>query len=233
MRNYIRAMEIFQIPYYADEKFVSEISNEYHLYSLNAIDWDWRSGVEKICIFPIEGDVVFKKAINGYLERDTNGSFIEKEYGEDFCLTEYKIFQRAKEENVDIFFAKVEKTEDDGIYKQERCRYVLSDMPYEQEKMYNTIKKRFEQKVKYDWHSSTAAVFEKNEISRITNRISDTVTLKALFVFYTIEELNILADFLEKYDINDLHHGNLGIFDDGTLKFFDYGGFLSSTKSKC
>lgn len=185
-------------------------------------------GVSKVVLVPDEGDYVIKIPFNGTYEScyDDNGDFEDEfwtefyqapeECGWDYCATEVEIYEKAKEHNIECFFAKTEflctSKNYHPIYIQEkvRTRYGFdSDLVKPSEKSL----KDYKEKYKNDFNSG--GVFKDN----------DWVAL--CLDKYGMEIIKKFSDFLyNNPNVNyDMHTDNYGFRLDKTPCLIDFSGW--------
>lgn len=110
--------------------------------------------------------------------------------------------------SVEKFFAEIESL-GNGVYAQRKVRNVFTISEY-----YRTSEE----------HTKALDLIDRYSL----DGIPEGFILASLDTGSTIEELQALAMFIDRLDINDLHEGNMGWID-GHPVFFDYCGFGSST----
>lgn len=187
-------------------------------------EYEWHSGVSKVCI--IYDDVVLKKSFSGYVDDYDceKGEYKEEpdftEWDIDYAELEYQVYLHSRLENVSMFFAEMISLEN-GVYAQEKCDIILEA----------DLQKSKKDRISKSYSEDTISSFcINNNLNKLPYRIRPQV-LPYFISEYTPEELKKLEDFMEKYDINDIHTANVGWFN-GRLKIFDYCGYGSSTSKK-
>lgn len=182
----------------------------------------WSSGVSKVCI--ILNEIVLKKAFAGTVtEIDwVTGESLDDpefdEYEQDMCELEYQVYQKAIEADVAEFFAELVQL-DDGIYAQPKC-----DLTFDK---YLESKDDCETVYLFFGEDECDLMKQNFDLQLLHCKLNSTI-MSYLYAEYPLKKLQALQDFLRRYDINDLHYGNMGFFN-GKLKFFDYCGYCSST----
>lgn len=185
---------------------------------MEGADFDWGCGATKIvaCL----NDVVFKTAYTGVAicegsKSNTNFySFNRRDmgnynYSPDYCDVEARVYQRAKEWGVEEFFAETVELFD-GIYVQER----------------------YKSSVGHDGLSEYGLTEDDVREIREAYGLSSRLSYRAIAHWFSTcssQKLERFSEFLEYYDINDLHSGNVAWMRDGSLRLIDYSGFNSST----
>lgn len=217
---------------------INDLSKDYWLYSEDetviyddtGIDnYDYHYGASKIVIPIDEENCVLKRAFAGVVVGcDEDGEPADPVYipnETDDCEIEYKIYLKSIEEGVEKFFAKTEKM-DFGIYKQEKYIENVDDF------IYNNIYEI--ENIKYDENFLKGNAFNIAQGLSLTKmrRRMDSDVFKLFIQNYSLNELHCLQSFLERYDINDISAYNVGIFDGGKIKIFDFCGYNSSTSKK-
>lgn len=223
------AVDILSEPHYTYASMEGELYNDA---PFEDNDFEYHTGVSKVVI--VLEDCVVKTAFSGYVEEyDENDEPYEDPYFDDFagddCKTEYNVYLRAVEAGLGDLFAKIEPTYATGVYKQEKCIITLSDYfsgYYDEDEIPYTIKgsERFKK-------GGLALYCEENGLEELGKRTRLSYTLAALIDNFDADTLYRLQDFLVRYDINDLHGSNAGIFEGGVIKLFDYCGYESETGS--
>lgn len=190
-------------------------------------DISYYSGASKVCF--IFHDFVLKMGFAGeaceveenenlvlrkeekYLSYDCVGS----KYEFDSMEIEYDLYCEAKRRGLEYFFAETERVSD-NLYVQERADCSLN-----------------ESDELYEWGSDAScneAIIAEYNLGYLFNLVGSTVF--SLFLDkYTEEELSKLSAFLEEFEINDLHEGNIGFFGE-ELKLFDFCGYETNTPIK-
>ena len=233
LRDLVQAVE-------EDEDFINArdaLSTDFHvyddeegcIYEDTSLDgFDWYSGVTKVVI--ILNDFVLKKGFHGTVMDADEDGFLEPE---DFVYTawdinygtlEYRVYAKACDWKVERFFAAMEPLGDE-VYAQEKCDYILEDA-IEDEDIWEL------------------PIFSLTDVEDIIKDLGDhdiwdideymtTGVIPYIYFEYSYEDIAALVEFLQNYDITDIHAGNVGFFKDNEgnykLKLFDYSGFASTT----
>lgn len=225
-----------------DEDFINArdaLANDFHVYDEEegciyedtALDgFEWYSGITKVVII-LDG-FVMKKGFHGtVIDSDENGflepeDFIYNAWDTNYGTLEYQVYNKAVERGVGKFFAAMEALGDE-VYAQEKCEEILDDILTSE-----------------DREARGFPYFSMEEIDEIISDLAAhdiwdveeymTSTVIPFFYFeYSYEDFAALVEFLQNYDITDIHAGNVGYFYDEegryVLKLFDYSGFASTT----
>lgn len=198
--------------------------------------YTWRTGITKVVV--ILNDFVMKKGFHGLVKDSDENGFLEPEdfiyvaWDINYGTLEYQVYVRAVARGVSQFFADMEALGDE-VYAQEKCAYTIEDVMYDNTPL-----------DKDDWVITHSAMsndeFEgimedlgKHDIWDLDSHIRGAV-IPWFYFNYSYEELRKLADFLNEYDINDIHTANAGFFwnkekNKYEIKMFDYSGFASDT----
>lgn len=212
-----KAIDLLSQPVYLDEMgelYDTAIFNDYNV----------EYGATKITI--ILDDFVLKTSIEGhminhYVNNEVVRS-VKKDFGKDWsdaALVEYKLYLKAIDYGVDDFFAKVEQI-NDKVFKQEKVDFCFDSFDEIIEEIREDNRKFL----------GIHSFYELCEQVELLDKLSDYFGPKpALYLFrlYDEESLVRLMNFLAKYDINDLHDGNVGVTEEGDFKIFDFSGFGS------
>lgn len=217
---------------------INDLSKDYWIYSddetviydtTNIDNYDYHYGASKIVIPVNEENYVLKRAFAGVVvDCDEDGEptdplYIPNEI--DDCETEYKIYLKSIEEGVEKFFAKTEKI-DLGIYKQEKYIENVDDFLFNN--IYEIENVKCEEKF---LEANSLNMAQGLSLTKMRRRM-DSGVFKLFIQNYSLNELYCLQSFLERYDINDISTYNVGIFDGGKIKIFDFCGYNSSTSKK-
>ena len=162
----------------------------------------WERGEEEDFPKPIEEDYIhsFENAMNYHLE-DALGTEFK---GDDYCEIECSVYQAAENEGLAQYFAPTEWQDQAGetsIYIQ--LRVTPFEAVYE------------------------SALSDKETTTKCDSlgvRCFNSLWIKDFFDFYGEDEFIKLDAFLKKYQIYDLHSGNLGYLD-GAPILLDYSDF--------
>lgn len=215
-----KAIDLLSQPVYLDE-----MGELYDTTIFN--DYDVEYGATKITI--ILDDFVLKTSVEGYMINHYVNNEIVRSVKQDFdkdrsnaALVEYKLYLKAIDYGVDQFFAKVEQI-NDKVFKQEKVDFCFDSFDEVIEEIREDNRKFL----------GLYSFYELCEQVELLDKLSDYFGPKtALYLFrlYDEESLVRLMNFLAKYDINDLHDGNVGITEEGDFKIFDFSGFGSCTR---
>lgn len=153
-----------------------------------------------------------------FYEEYNGAGFVEESGGWDYCMAEALKYKKAVAAGLDIMFAKTELigrvgVNDFPIYAQERCNMF-------QEEFSSTNKEKYHKRTKQDY-DKLRSLREQCDCY-----ILDDDWLLDFVLFYGEESLKILADFCFKWNIDDLHSGNIG-YHNGVPCLVDYSGFCS------
>lgn len=132
----------------------------------------------------------------------------------NYCALEAELTKQAKVEDLDFCFAATEflgYAKDHPIYIQEKC-CMFSDASS------TTNKEKYSNRTKSDYDS----LRQVREEVRFWE-VDDNWVLDFL-IYWGQKILERLADFIEKYDIEDLHNGNIG-YRNGVPCLVDYSSF--------
>lgn len=174
---------------------------------------DCEFGASRMAI--IMDDYVLKKAYDGFCEDkydDEGMPYVDcwlNEETQNSCELEAELYAIAVEEGVGQFFAKTEYI-GNCIFKQERADELVA------------------------WTTNDYVPPEEIEAKAEECGLDDLLARSSVYVVrylmeeYTVEELKKLQDFLNRYDIDDLHAHNAG-WVKGKLKFIDYVGTNDTT----
>ena len=196
----------------------------------NATDYceEWSNGISKVVL--IFDNFVLKTPITGCVWQiydDNDEPIDDYEFDEDtlfdYCDLEVKLYDLAKKYGVEKFFAETIKI-DYYVYMQEKYDYAFRSCRPDG---FVEMKESFYTKgsFNYDRCRLYAANNHLNDIFRISKDIDIFISLLCL---YSIKELQKLNDFISKFDIDDLHSGNVGWFGNN-LKLIDFSGYETST----
>lgn len=125
----------------------------------------------------------------------------------DYCETEAWLYHAACEHGVDNFFAGT-------FYIGEYCGHPIYVSEFR-----NNYKSTY-----YDFHNNPSNGVDElcKEYDYIPLAKSD---ISAMIKFVGIEMVRKLLSFIEEFDINDLHNGNLGTTSDGMVCIIDYSNY--------
>lgn len=188
----------------------------------------WCNGVTKIAL--VYKDYVLKTGISGYVHStydedcDDIDDVLDDNFPEDYCEIEYKIYRRAVEAGISKFFAETASV-GNGVYMQERYDGCLDAYIPAGMQLPDWIKQYDDAGSLSDW-----AEFH-GDIMGLTG-LYDAVKSSRVFAWfvalYGYNDLRALSEFIEAYNINDIHSGNVGWFGN-TIKLIDFSGYMTST----
>lgn len=129
----------------------------------------------------------------------------------NYCQMEVDIYEMARKENIEEFFAPcyfLEKYDNVDIYVMERA-----DLSY------NNLYSDLYDRLSSEGHSN-------EEVEDIIAEVEDeSGYVEWLFPYYMdYDKFEIFTDFLENANINDLHSGNIGYIG-GRVVLIDYSGY--------
>lgn len=134
--------------------------------------------------------------------------FVYSDEEDDLCAIEADFYEEAVEEELDEFFA---------------ATYEFYSLPLpEKFNLKRSIKFFIQEKATPDEEKTSATCEEytgsdwNDDDDRIESLFGGLVKCK---------KLNKLFEFIDKWDINDLHSGNFGYTSDGRVKIIDYSGY--------
>lgn len=182
-------------------------------------NFNYYTGATKVCI--VVGRLVFKTSYTGFVEvwGDEKKGIEDKiihydEESVDYADVEYKVYQHAITWGVDKFFAPIESL-GNGVYVQARV-----------ERWFDMCRRFTPTSIKENPEiQATIDIIKEYDLYPIPEGLTHACLINKLA---TLDELKKLATFIDSFDINDLHDGNLGWYD-GHPVIFDYCGYDSST----
>ena len=178
-------------------------------------NFDYETGSTKVCV-SVKGMYLKTTYAHCVYASGNNENEMEvRPYGDDdvdYAAVEETVYQNAVIDGVEKFFAETEG---------------LGNGVYAQRKVHNIFTIPVDYPSNSDEHHKALDLINKYGL----NKIPEGFILAALEDGSTIEELQTLACFLNKFDINDLHDGNMGWID-GHPVFFDYCGYCSSISQR-
>lgn len=191
------------------------------------------NGISKI-VFSF-GDYVLKTAFTGYAhwDEDKEEYYTANDIDCDYCEIEYKIYKKAIEANVSDFFAEIIQVSP-SVYMQEQYLRSFEDRNYSNKiiDFENAMREKYRDTKGYaNW---TVALAKDMDCEKLFMKIGSQ-NFMAFAAYYSKEKLHLLGEFLNYYELNDFHSGNIGWFIDKgiiTLKFIDYSGYGTSTYKK-
>lgn len=166
------------------------------------------SGCSSVLKVPYSGKWDYDESIDHDYFTKFKGADNSEDHGWDYCLTEYEVYEAAKENGLDIFFPKTEimgECESGTIIKQERVLDFYEYCPVSEDE---TIE------------------FVNSDIKYCC--FADSQWVAAAIERYGLAMVNKLIDFLENnFPIvaEDLHHGNIGFRENGDPVILDFSGW--------
>lgn len=201
------AYEMLSKPIYALEN-EEEVANCDDFYDAGL---DYNCGAYKIAV--IFDDYVLKKAYTGTAHMTDDGSMrYEDDEPEDSCETEVLLYRIAEKRGLERFFAKSEDI-GNGIVKQERAEEFVKDR----------------EDINSNQRSEVMAFVKQYGLCSLY-AASNSEVFYWLMQEYSGKELLKLQDFVDEFDIDDLHSYNVG-WCNGKLKLIDYSGTNTATAS--
>lgn len=216
LSKYIDVMKLLNEDHYTYDGDEGVIYDEYPF-----DEYNWATGASKICI--IVNNIVFKTSFSGYAydydyeESDYYEEPIFENWDRDYCLMEYQLYQLACKWGVEKFFAETVKVMP-YVYAQPRCDEIFGEPSKNFHLKDNTNTD--------DW----MLIIHELGLDSLKLKLGSP-NFRYFAAVYPIDELLKLQNFLDFYEINDLHGHNFGWFD-GELKFFDFCGYNSDTFEK-
>lgn len=195
-------------------------------------DYNWANGVTKVCVVFDEG--VFKTSVSGNVtDYDyDSGEYLDEpvfdEWGDDWCKVEYEVYRAAVEAGIGHMFAETILA-DCGVYFQERSQTLMEDFPFIDVR--NRLIEKFEVDNDDDLSIVIGELIEDYDLSELSDKIGYEY-MGYFLSCYDTTELKALQNFLDAFDVNDLHAANIGWFADNTFKLFDFCGFCSRTADR-
>lgn len=188
-------------------------------------DYDFiGNGMTKMVFAPKKfKDIVIKIPIVGFLDEDhdisyydsgsyfcesisntyrKDGSFI---YDYDYCNSECFLYEKAVKRGVSDFFASTRY-----LCEVNNTSFYISDRCYKTPR-FNKTKKYYKNVIPKEMYST----YEFD----MSNK-----TMSSLIVDYGLEAFNNLIDFLDRYEISDIHSANVMFLKD-KIKIVDYSSF--------
>ena len=174
------------------------------------IDYSW--GQTKLCLLcDVLDDWVIKL---GFL-RSTDPYYVKEGLDKDFCNLEAEYYMKACDNNLGEFFAATyEIGEINGVH------IFLQELAQPDEDYFMNC---FEE---YACQGNDRNDFDDDEqyddyIDEIVENMDNDERIYAVFG----EESDNLVDFIDMFEINDLHEANYGITKDGRAVIFDFSGY--------
>ena len=212
-----------------EHNVVEFVENDLHF--PKNFNFEWRTGATKLVILPENEDFVIKISFNGrYFDEEidyetgevlyegewayfsSDDYYYEDEFDGDYCGREERISNCANEEDLIECFAAVEyvgSCGDYAIYKQEKVTSIMSEV--EDEK----------------WDSLSMA---KKDSVRSKCQELDVCCINVCWIndflsFFGEEILKQLNNFINEFNINDLHSSNIGYIGKRPV-LVDYSGYF-------
>ena len=170
------------------------------------------SGCSSVLKVPYSGKWDYDKSVDCDYFTRFEGADNSKDHNWDYCLTEYEVYEAAKENGLDIFFPKTEimgECESGTIIKQERVLDFYEYCPISEHETEHETIEFVNSNIKYcDFANSqwVAAAIER----------------------YGKAMVDKLIDFLENnfpIVVKDLHNGNIGFRKNGEPIILDFSGW--------
>lgn len=210
-----------------DAKILAKVDYDESTYkvTINGEDFDpddvfeeYHAGATKICV------------------RTNNGYYLKKTIhaDDDYAKIEYDIYQLALKENLGKWFAETDFIID-NVYIQEECDATLDDVDMGYDDVPEELRDAFSDE-KIVSCKTAVELLDRYNLSEIKEYIRIRV-LMVLLTRFSVSELEDLFRFIIKFDINDLHTGNIGFFyntetKNYDIKLFDFSGYESSTSQR-
>ena len=176
----------------------------------------YAAGVTKVVIIPKEGDYVLKIpfSVDEYGDFFENAGGYESNGEWDYCEAELEKYKYAKEEGVDEFFLETEylcQVQEFPIYIQRKAVTFYSIQEDEDEEFTKDHEK---------WKSKT-----KDRCNENNFYCFNVDWLADVLAYYGENKFDKFMQFLEDYDITDLHKDNVGYCGDQPV-IMDWGGYF-------
>jgi len=142
----------------------------------------------------------------GYCFKEFSGAPLDNDW--NYCAAESEIYKLAKEEGIEDLFAKTEflgRVNDLFVYTQEKAE------------MFDYCKTTL---------SKEDSISIQKKMKDISSPIRSEVWVYDFINYYNEELFDELCAFLNKYEINDMHSGNIGYIEDRPV-LVDYSAFHS------
>lgn len=166
------------------------------------------SGCSSVLKVPYSGKWEYDESVDCDYFTRFKGADNSEDHGWDYCLTEYEIYEAAKENGLDIFFPKTEimgECKSGTIIKQEKVLNFYEYCPVSEDE---TIE------------------FVNSDIKYYC--FADSLWVAAAIERYGKAMVDKLIDFLENnfpIVIEDLHNGNIGFRKNGEPIILDFSGW--------
>lgn len=233
----IEADEVFPFLFQSPRDFCDEFFHKNYSFIPKNISLNF--GATRFCIIDENYPFVVKVEYENH----------EESFDKSFCERELLFYERAREENFDRYFTEVqflgyyrrnvlaykitdilEFYEDEGFYEDKKFREALSTLEnedvekemieivlplygYEKADVFCTRSLNYREEKYYRTLSPSSPLSERD------------VAITARFIEdYGEEEFFDFSDFLERYEIGDIHGGNIGTIND-KIVIFDYASY--------
>ena len=163
------------------------------------------NGCTKLCIIPANEDWVIKINYNSRRR--------------DYCYDEVRNYKRAEAAGIEEYFARSYELDKDYMYFVEIQEKVKTSEEDIGDKFYRYVSSSYDKEDFEDEDTYSAAVEES---------ICDMSEEERLRAVFNIDEITLqkLIDFVDNYEINDLHEGNIAIRPStGHYVLMDYSGY--------
>lgn len=166
------------------------------------------SGCSSVLKVPYCGKWDYDESVNCDYFTRFRGADNSEDHGWDYCLTEYEVYEVAKENGLDMFFPKTEimgECKSGTIIKQERVLDFYEYCPISKDETIELV----DSNIRY-------------------SDFSDSQWVAAAIERYGLAMVNKLIDFLDsKFPsvIEDLHNGNIGFRENGDPVILDFSGW--------
>ncbi len=177
---------------------------------------EYAYGISKFVIF-MNDEYVAKIPFNGewfYSDDEEDYVFDTFTVVDDYCAEEAYIYDCAKNRGIEEFFA---ETKFAG-YTKDHTPFYLS------ERINKTLDESWDDVRDVDTTSAREYVRSDKGSGLRDRRLSDRWLAVALEK-YGQEKVDKFAEFIEEFDINDLHCANVGFRKDGSPVLIDYSGW--------
>lgn len=165
---------------------------------------DWASGASKMVFFYDEfPDLVIKIPLHGDYHDDyyCYAQFAEHEW--DYCESESAIYNFAVDAGLETFFAETEYVGTVGdipIYCSARCSTRIG---------------------RYNFKDNNS----EDKASALSDGTIGSWYLAVMIDQQGEEKVRNLLDFIDRYELDDFHPGNIGVNSEGTMVLIDYSGY--------
>lgn len=221
--NYDLAFELLSEPYTLNSE--GEV-DEMDRYQLDNSGLKWCYGASKVVI--VLDECVLKTSFSLQEIYEDECDDFEYEDLPDFAALEYRLYNRAREEGITKFFCQTSSL-GFGVYEQEKIDFSASE--YENGGIDIDVDEYCDYYGVEPYSGTTHQMKEYIKANGLDG-IEEFIKMSALpYVLgaWSIPDLRKLYNFCKKYDINDIHNGNIG-WVNGELKIFDFCGYHSEIK---